>query len=133
MRINRLIQRIASRTQDRRNGKYAKRLKGSLDRPRFPHAGRPRCPPIVVESQRFLVLPVRIELTTSPLPRGCSTTELRQRSSGLGRPKHGRKRRDPCHKGGGGASTRPIRRSAPNAPSPPCRRSADPRASAAPS
>ena len=27
----------------------------------------------------FLVLPVRIELTTSPLPRGCSTTELRQR------------------------------------------------------
>src|SRR6516162_9966147 len=26
----------------------------------------------------FLVLPVRIELTTSPLPRECSTTELRQ-------------------------------------------------------
>ena len=26
-----------------------------------------------------MVLPVRIELTTSPLPRGCSTTELRQR------------------------------------------------------
>src|SRR5260221_688937 len=26
----------------------------------------------------FVVLPVRIELTTSPLPRGCSTTELRQ-------------------------------------------------------
>ena len=26
-----------------------------------------------------VVLPVRIELTTSPLPRGCSTTELRQR------------------------------------------------------
>ena len=25
-----------------------------------------------------LVLPVRIELTTSPLPRECSTTELRQ-------------------------------------------------------
>jgi hypothetical protein len=25
-----------------------------------------------------MVLPVRIELTTSPLPRGCSTTELRQ-------------------------------------------------------
>jgi hypothetical protein len=24
------------------------------------------------------VLPVRIELTTSPLPRECSTTELRQ-------------------------------------------------------
>src|SRR5215468_12040051 len=29
-----------------------------------------------------LVLPVRIELTTSPLPRGCSTTELRQRRAG---------------------------------------------------
>ena len=26
-----------------------------------------------------MVLPGRIELTTSPLPRGCSTTELRQR------------------------------------------------------
>jgi hypothetical protein len=26
------------------------------------------------------VLPVRIELTTSPLPRECSTTELRQRA-----------------------------------------------------
>ena len=26
-----------------------------------------------------MVLPVRIELTTSPLPRECSTTELRQR------------------------------------------------------
>ena len=30
-----------------------------------------------------LVLPVRIELTTSPLPRECSTTELRQRFAGL--------------------------------------------------
>ncbi len=29
---------------------------------------------------RDVVLPVRIELTTSPLPRECSTTELRQRS-----------------------------------------------------
>jgi hypothetical protein len=28
-----------------------------------------------------MVLPVRIELTTSPLPRGCSTTELRQRDA----------------------------------------------------
>src|SRR5262245_20255885 len=32
----------------------------------------------------FLVLPVRIVLTTSPLPRGCSTTELRQRRAGGG-------------------------------------------------
>src|SRR5215831_696 len=30
------------------------------------------------EYRCFMVLPVRIELTTSPLPRGCSTTELRQ-------------------------------------------------------
>ena len=30
-------------------------------------------------SRLFLVLPVWIEHTTSPLPRGCSTTELRQR------------------------------------------------------
>jgi hypothetical protein len=29
-----------------------------------------------------MVLPGRIELTTSPLPRGCSTTELRQQESG---------------------------------------------------
>ena len=28
----------------------------------------------------FLVLPLRIELRTSPLPRECSTTELRQRN-----------------------------------------------------
>src|SRR5579872_3777292 len=28
----------------------------------------------------FLVLPERIELSTSPLPRECSTTELRQRA-----------------------------------------------------
>jgi hypothetical protein len=33
---------------------------------------------IVVLDERNLVLPVRIELTTSPLPRECSTTELRQ-------------------------------------------------------
>ena len=31
-----------------------------------------------------LVLPERIELSTSPLPRECSTTELRQRGSGPG-------------------------------------------------
>ena len=52
----------------------------------------------------LVVLPVRIELTTSPLPMGCSTTELRQRSSGNGGANHGRKRRDPCHMGEGGAS-----------------------------
>ena len=31
-------------------------------------------------ASKQMVLPVRIELTTSPLPRGCSTTELRQRA-----------------------------------------------------
>ena len=37
----------------------------------------------------MLVLPVGIEPTTSPLPRGCSTTELRQRlASVFGRRKH---------------------------------------------
>src|SRR5690348_6710558 len=59
----------------------------------------------------FLVLPVRIELTTSPLPRECSTTELRQHS----RPEavrlrcFGRNRRDPCHRGGVAASGCPLR------------------------
>ncbi|SRR5579871_2917730 len=33
-------------------------------------------------SRIFLVLPGRIELTTSPLPRECSTTELRQQDRG---------------------------------------------------
>ena len=56
-----------------------------------------------------LVLPVRIELTTSPLPRECSTTEQRQRrprrtdrlpwryaqSGGKQRPRRG----DVCHSG----------------------------------
>ena len=32
----------------------------------------------------FMVLPVGIEPTTSPLPRECSTTELRQRRCGTG-------------------------------------------------
>src|SRR5262249_55216508 len=36
----------------------------------------------------LLVLPDRIELSTSPLPRECSTTELRQRAAGV------------CHRGG---------------------------------
>ncbi len=39
-----------------------------------------------------MVLPVRIELTTSPLPRECSTTELRQRA-GARRPDHRGRRR----------------------------------------
>ena len=39
-----------------------------------------------------MVLPVRIELTASPLPRECSTTELRQRFSGFGRPERLRSR-----------------------------------------
>src|SRR5215467_2237961 len=50
-----------------------------------------------------VVLPVRIELTTSPLPRGCSTTELRQRRPDC---ENGdwRERADPCHRCENGAS-----------------------------
>ena len=33
---------------------------------------------ILMEQRRDVVLPDRIELSTSPLPRECSTTELRQ-------------------------------------------------------
>jgi hypothetical protein len=47
----------------------------------LPSVGVGRVQP--AKSQKMLmksmVLPGRIELTTSPLPRGCSTTELRQR------------------------------------------------------
>ena len=46
----------------------------------------------------FLVLPDRIELSTSPLPRECSTTELRQRGR-HGGAMAGRT----CHKGYRGA------------------------------
>jgi hypothetical protein len=53
------------------------------------------------------VLPVRIELTTSPLPRECSTTELRQRRRATTSDVNvGPERRVPCHKGGNGASAR---------------------------
>ena|SRR5580693_6247968 len=51
-----------------------------------------------------MVLPHRIELWTSPLPRECSTTELRQqnrRQIGL------TKRGDPCHRADSGASAAP--------------------------
>ena len=51
-------------------------------------------------SNIFMVLPVRIELTTSPLPRECSTTELRQHNSGATTGEITlRSRRDPCHRG----------------------------------
>src|ERR671912_5267 len=42
--------------------------------------------PAMLLSVGWLVLPDRIELSTSPLPRECSTTELRQRpeAAGLG-------------------------------------------------
>src|SRR5260370_1283138 len=45
---------------------------------------RPKSPKVPDSSAFPLVLPDRIELSTSPLPRECSTTELRQRS------RHGR-------------------------------------------
>src|SRR5215813_2941540 len=37
-----------------------------------------------VAGGHFVVLPERIELSTSPLPRGCSTTELRQQGMTCG-------------------------------------------------
>ena len=43
-----------------------------------------------------MVLPGRIELPTSPLPRECSTTELRQRTDA--------KRADTCHRRRRGAT-----------------------------
>ena len=48
-----------------------------------------------------MVLPVRIELTTSPLPRGCSTTELRQQPDEMNALKN---RGDHSHMVGIGAS-----------------------------
>src|SRR5216684_6171975 len=46
-----------------------------------------------------MVLPDRIELSTSPLPMECSTTELRQRAPDTGLGQKGRhKAADPCHK-----------------------------------
>ena len=53
----------------------------------------------------FVVLPHRIELWTSPLPRGCSTTELRQQNRETA-PVKGRGRTGAgtlCHKALGGA------------------------------
>src|SRR5262249_36623073 len=52
----------------------------------------------------------RIELTTSPLPRECSTTELRQHNSGTTTGEITlRSRRDPCHRGYAHASELPRR------------------------
>src|SRR5262252_6498633 len=51
---------------------------------------------VVIGDIEGLVLPDRIELSTSPLPRECSTTELRQReATGRG---------GVCHRGGGGST-----------------------------
>jgi hypothetical protein len=69
----------------------------------------------VITEAGLLVLPVRIELTTSPLPRGCSTTELRQHrvssapAVGDGFPNGSNRRGDACHKAGTGASDAPSR------------------------
>jgi hypothetical protein len=50
-----------------------------------------------------MVLPHRIELWTSPLPRECSTTELRQRRRRAGREPGPAERRGKCHTGVSGA------------------------------
>jgi hypothetical protein len=58
----------------------------------------------------LVVLPHRIELWTSPLPRECSTTELRQQEGRrLPRPKA----RGNCHKGSHGARKVPELRTSP--------------------
>ena len=62
-----------------------------------------------------MVLPGRIELTTSPLPRECSTTELRQRKACENAIIPMRKAGDPCHRRGvqrkrAAAYRRPLRR-----------------------
>jgi hypothetical protein len=56
-------------------------------------------------SRERMVLPDRIELSTSPLPMECSTTELRQRApdTRIGQ-KASTRRADPCHKARGRAS-----------------------------
>ena len=59
---------------------------------------------------RGMVLPLRIELRTSPLPRECSTTELRQQIGGCRRSRQPvvraweARRGGHCHKPPGGAS-----------------------------
>ena len=51
-----------------------------------------------------MVLPDRIELSTSPLPMECSTTELRQHAREQNRPRRPRQAGGSCHKGLSGAS-----------------------------
>src|SRR5690606_5132608 len=51
----------------------------------------------------LLVLPARIERATSPLPRECSTTELRQQHAGRGQ------RRPYCHMAAAASSETPDR------------------------
>src|SRR5215208_7112160 len=55
-----------------------------------------------------MVLPDRIELSTSPLPMECSTTELRQHARYLGESAQTAAHRaaGSCHKGPASASTR---------------------------
>lgn len=61
------------------------------------------------------MLPDRIELSTSPLPMECSTTELRQRARTIRIGQKGFHRRaDPCHKAPARASGRTARRAIKN-------------------
>src|SRR5437773_5986608 len=73
-------------------------------------------PITVLNDMQILVLPERIELSTSPLPRGCSTTELRQHraraggATGYTRPRRLARRADRS------ARLRPISSTAPVEP-----------------
>src|SRR6266481_4373958 len=61
-----------------------------------------------MELSKEMVLPDRIELSTSPLPMECSTTELRQHArlfQGIG-PKRPLQAAGSCHKDPSGASMR---------------------------
>ena len=66
-----------------------------------------------LEGEAELVLPDRIELSTSPLPRECSTTELRQHALDIAENRSRRHRRGTagtCHKASACASTHGARR-----------------------
>ena len=71
---------IARPVPSKRSRRRLNHLDGRHTRPAVPARAGRRWRQVSDLIGRFLVLPVRIELTASPLPRECSTTELRQRS-----------------------------------------------------
>jgi hypothetical protein len=90
-----------------RTPRHAKREHRANKLNRFSTSRAPRCSEMsgafskTCEKHTYMVLPVWIEHTTSPLPRGCSTTELRQQGA---KKIKSRKRGGNCHTTPGGAS-----------------------------